>query len=111
VQKSKINGYAKNNLAYARKEALIKSVIQAKSTYSMSCFLLYKGSCKKLNSLSGQFWWSGDLDKRSMHWIAWDKLAIPKTLGGMGFRDMHIFYKALLGKQGWRLLTNPNSLC
>jgi hypothetical protein len=33
----------------------------------------------------GRFWWSGNLDKRSMHWLAWDKLAVPKSEGGMGF--------------------------
>jgi hypothetical protein len=29
----------------------------------------------------------------------------------MGFREMHLFNQALLGKQGWRLITNPQSLC
>ncbi|KAM0865600.1 hypothetical protein ACQ4PT_043151 [Festuca glaucescens] len=41
----------------------------------------------------------------------WEKLAIPKGNGGMGFRDMHAFNLALMGKQGWRLLTSPDSLC
>lgn len=29
----------------------------------------------------------------------------------MGFRDLHLFNKAMLGKQGWRLTTRPDSLC
>jgi hypothetical protein len=29
----------------------------------------------------------------------------------MGFRDLHLFNLALLGKHGWRFMTNANSLC
>jgi hypothetical protein len=61
----------------------------------MSCFELSKGSCSKLVSLMARFWWSGNLDKRSLHWTAWDKLAVPKEKGGMGFRDMHTLNIAL----------------
>jgi hypothetical protein len=29
----------------------------------------------------------------------------------MGFKDLTLFNQAMLGRQGWRLLTEPNSLC
>jgi hypothetical protein len=34
-----------------------------------------------------------------------------KCNGGMGFRDLRLFSIAMLGKQGWRLMTRPYSLC
>lgn len=42
--------------------------------------------------------------------MSWNRLSRHKTAGGMGFRDFRDFNLALLGKQGWRFLSNPESL-
>ena len=43
---------------------LIKSVIQAIPTYTMSCFKLPKGLIKELEVLIRKFWWGYNGDNR-----------------------------------------------
>jgi hypothetical protein len=46
-----------------------------------------------------------------LHWKKWSDLTLPKSYGGMGFKDVKKFNLDMLGKQGWWLMTNPSSLC
>lgn len=52
----------------------------------------------------------GEATHRSIHWLSWDKLTVHKFFGGMSFKDLITFNLAMLGKQGWKLQTQPDCL-
>lgn len=42
--------------------------------------------------------------------MSWDRMCMKKSEGGLGFRKLHYFNLALLGKQAWRLVMKPDSV-
>ena len=98
-------------LSKAGKEILLKTVVQAIPMYVMSVFLLPISLCTELERMMNSFWWGQNgSSSRGIKWMSWDRICGHKMEGGLGFRKLHEFNLAMLGKQGWKLLSHPDSL-
>ena len=107
---AKLQGWKEQLLFQAGREVLLKSVIQAIPTFAMTCFKLPLTLCYDIKALIRNFWWGQRGNQRKIHWSKWKSLCQPKSLGGLGFKELQKFNIAMLGKQVWRLADNQSSL-
>ncbi|KAL0283468.1 UNVERIFIED_CONTAM: hypothetical protein Sangu_2888100 [Sesamum angustifolium] len=105
---TRIAGWNHQNLSYAGRIQLIKSVLSTLHTYWASVFILPKGVLKMLERKMRSFLWQGPSGGRQAK-VAWDQISKPKAEGGLGMRSLIIMNQALMLKQMWRILQNDGS--
>ena len=92
----KLQGW-EEKLSQAGREILIKAVVQAIPTYTMSSFMHPRSLYHEIEALIPKFWWGQRGDPRKIHWAKWGDMCDPKEEGGMGFKELSLFNEALLG--------------
>lgn len=102
--------YSTKFLSSAGKLTMLKSVLSAIPTYSMSSFKLPIGLCKRIQSALTRFWGDTKPGNQKISWISWKKMTQSKSWGGLGLLDIQSFNDALLAKLSWRILNNPTCL-
>lgn len=63
-----------------------------------------------IESMLAKFWWGTKEGNHKLHWMSWERMSQSKNKGVLGFRGFIDFNKALIGKQGLRLITGGISL-
>ncbi|XP_058755178.1 uncharacterized mitochondrial protein AtMg00310-like [Vicia villosa] len=89
---------------------MIKSVLQAIPAYVMSIFIFPEVVINDIERMLNAFWGCGGSSSKGIRWIAWDRLTCSKKDGGLGFRKFRAFNMAMVAKQGWFIMSHPQSL-
>lgn len=93
---NKINSWYTKLLSPAGKEVMIKSVITAIPTYTMSCFLFSNKLLNQLIQVIRKFPWLSNPDISKIAWISWRKVTQSKNNGGLVISDFRHFNIPLL---------------
>ncbi|XP_060959435.1 uncharacterized protein LOC133030647 [Cannabis sativa] len=107
----KLHGWKLKSLSKAGRATLIKSVGLALPVYTMQTTKLSKKLALRIDGMVRDFWWGHEQGNRGICLKAQDRLCLPKSHGGLGFRKTVEMNQALLAKWGWDLLTENQSLC
>ncbi|XP_042012244.1 uncharacterized protein LOC121760673 [Salvia splendens] len=93
------------NLSYAGKSELVRSVLHGVECYWLQVFPLPANVRDRIISISREFLWGTKYPP-----VSWKDLCLPKDEGGLGFRDLGAWNKALLARNLWNIHVKKDSL-
>ncbi|KAJ4771824.1 RNA-directed DNA polymerase (reverse transcriptase)-related family protein [Rhynchospora pubera] len=107
----RLAGWKSKLLSRAGRLTLACSVLSAIPSYFMAVFKLPTWLIKEIDKKRRRFiWGSNSQGKARIPLVSWQKLCLPKSVGGMGVLDLQLHNLALLLRWIWRLYDDPTSL-
>ncbi|XP_062085791.1 uncharacterized protein LOC133791900 [Humulus lupulus] len=101
---TKLHHWSSRHLSFVGRAQLIHSVLLGIRSFWMSIFLLPKSAINEIDQLCRRFLWgtsSSNENRSKVHLTAWEQVCLPKSLGGIGFKEGSKWNKVLLAKFLW----------
>jgi len=100
-----INSWTASCLSFAGRAELIRSVLQGVDCFWLSIFPMPSAIIDRVVRLCRNFLWN-----KRHHPVSWQSMCLPKSEGGLGFRDLKAWNYSLLAKCLWNIHKKKDSL-
>ena len=90
----KLSGWKRLYLSKGGRLTLLKSTLSSLPTYYLSLFTIPKAVVTRLECIQRNFLWGSSVECFKYPWVAWEKVCLPRELGGWKFKI-------------WRFLIRP----
>ena len=106
----KLAGWQRMYLSKGGRVTLIKSTLSSLPTYYLSLFPIPSSVALRIDKIQRDFLWGGIGEGKKFHLINWHQVYQPLKSGGLGFRNIRLFNRALMGKWLWRYGNEKDAL-
>ncbi|KAJ3696607.1 hypothetical protein LUZ61_000312 [Rhynchospora tenuis] len=108
--RNRLDGWQGGFLSKAGRTVLASSVLSTIPIYFMSVFILPAWVIKEIDRVRRDFIWSKTSNgSKGVHLLAWDRMCMPKEIGGLGLVNLKLHNISLLLRWLWRLYAQPDS--
>ncbi|KAJ9557048.1 hypothetical protein OSB04_011662 [Centaurea solstitialis] len=108
--KSRIQNWKMKYLSFGGKRQLIISVLHSLQLYWMAIFCFPAAVLLEIERVIRDFLWSNGESSKGRNRVAWSDVCTPLRAGGLGFKNLAVWNKALLAKHVWNLASKRESL-
>ncbi|KAJ9561655.1 hypothetical protein OSB04_006815 [Centaurea solstitialis] len=108
--KARIGNWKSKFLSFAGRKQLITSVLQSLNLYWMAIFIFPSAVVHTIEALCRDFLWAQGNSSKGRCKIAWDLVCRPQRSGGLGFKRLATWNRALISKHIWDIVTKRDSL-
>jgi len=105
----KIRKWKIKSLNLAGRLVLTKVVLQSIPIFMLSALPAPKGVLQQMRTIQRDFILGKGEERKKLALVAWDKLCIPKSHGGLGLDDPNVLSKVLGAKLWWHWVKEPKA--
>jgi hypothetical protein len=97
-------------MSSAARLTLINACLSNLPLHAMGVYLLGEGVHAEFRKHRARFFWEANGPRRKYHWVRWEALCKPKSLGGLGIIDTRLMNICLMTKWIWKLYAGEQGL-